>query len=68
MRKVAIDIRRQTDSVTSIFIEIQSPSTRGIGALYLRQVFDELASAGAYLDDWGDEAKQGIRPGSGGEH
>jgi len=65
--KVVVDIYRQSDTVTSIDIEIKSRSSRGMGSLYLRQVFNELAEADAYLEDWGDEARRGARPGGGGD-
>jgi hypothetical protein len=47
-RKVVIQVRPRTASVTSIEIDVQSPADRGMASLFLRQVFFELREMGAY--------------------
>ena len=64
--KITVEIRYRTDSVTSIEIGVRNAGQRGMGSLYLRQIFDELREAGAYLDDWEHTADPGARPGGGG--
>lgn len=49
---IDVDIRRQTDTVTSILIRMRSRSQRGMATLYLRDLFHEIRDAGAYLEEW----------------
>lgn len=49
---LSVDVRRQTETVTSILIRMGSKSQRGMAGLYLRDLFHELRDAGAYLEDW----------------
>jgi len=47
-RLIEIEIRRETDVVTSIRIDVGHKSQRGMAALMLRQIFAELRARGAY--------------------
>ena len=47
-RLIEIEIRRETDVVTSIRIDVGHRSQRGMAALILRQIFAELRASGAY--------------------
>jgi len=50
-RKVVVEVKRETPTVTSINVDVKSNHERGMAGMFLRQVFDELREADAYLDE-----------------
>lgn len=57
---ISVDVRRQTDTVTSILIRMRSKSQRGMAGLYLRDLFHELRDAGAYVEEWSGAAPPAV--------
>lgn len=55
-----VDIRRQTDHVTSIIVRVGSKSQRGLGALFLRDLYHELLARDAYFEPWTGEDSRPI--------
>lgn len=47
-----VEIRAETDTVTQVRTEIRSSASRGLSALFLRQMYEELNRADAYLEHW----------------
>jgi hypothetical protein len=47
-----VEIRAETDTVTQVRTEIRSSAGRGLSALFLRQMYEELNRADAYLEHW----------------
>jgi hypothetical protein len=50
--KIDIEIRRRTDTMTSVLFDVGWFGSVSFGRLFARQVSHELQDAGAFLEDW----------------
>lgn len=57
--KIVVQIHRRTPTVTTVVVEVRSTTERGMGSLFLGQMYVELERADAYLQDWSNLKREG---------
>ena len=56
LERLVIEIRQETTNITLVRTEVRSKVLQGVSAIYLRQLYHELNSKGAYIQEWAGQS------------